>query len=110
MKSVVAAADLCGALFEFDLGKLDADWAHLQFIDLEPSRTLWLEMQVSPHKLIEASDAELPTLDFLTLFLVKGGIKFGWFQRDETNTVDVDNQPTFFRNFLQVVIKKWYDE
>ena len=58
-------------------------------------------MKVSPHRLIEAAESELPSLDFLTLFLVKGGgVEFGWFQRDKTNTVDAENQPTFFRNFL----------
>ena len=41
---------------------------------------MWLEMKVSPHKLIEASESELPNLDFLTMFLVKGGgVEFGWF-------------------------------
>ena len=45
------------------------------------------------------------------MFLEKGGIKeFGWFQKDETNTVDAENTPTYFRSFMQVVVKQWYDE
>ena len=64
MKSANSDSELCAALFEFDLTKLQADPISLQFIDLEPSRSLWLELAISPHKLLEANDAELEHLDF----------------------------------------------
>ena len=80
MKSSFADPELCAALFEFDLSKIQSNPTSLKFIDLDPERSLWLEMVISPHKILEASDEELEELDFLNMFLVKGAIRdFGWF-------------------------------
>ena len=80
LKSTIGDAELCAALFEFDLSKLQTDHTSLQFIDLQPDQSLWLELAISPHKLLETNEAELADLDFEEMFLVRGGIKdFGWF-------------------------------
>ena len=56
MRQVIVDTQLCGALFEVDLKLLKTDGAHLEFIDLDLKKSLWVEMQFSPHKLLETLD------------------------------------------------------
>ena len=64
LKYTYADAETCAALFEFDLTMLRASPSSLSFIDLDPERSLWLELAISPHKILETADAELEELDF----------------------------------------------
>jgi len=79
LKDVKVDSEICAALFEFDVSKLTTSMISLEFIDLKTDRSLWLEIVVSPHKLLEADVSDLEMLDFEEMFLNRGGIKeHGW--------------------------------
>ena len=67
IKSACLDSEVCAALIEIDLNTLQLDQEarhHLSFIELDASRSLWLELAISPQKLLEVEEDDLHELDF----------------------------------------------
>ena len=88
MKQVIIDSELGGALFEIDINFNNTAQTHFGFIDLDPQKSLWVEIQFSAEKILEMPEEELLHYDFKYIFQIKESVKVGFFQTDIDSEIE----------------------